>query len=199
MVNNLPEADVLYRIQSEDFGTYLELYGIEDSRVVPRLAQSESLLQQVCHGGYFMERWSRLRFPAYLQWKFISAGSPGTYSIINAASPYHPPGLNLTISPPGPNAPRAHWQVQAIYKTVKPWEVRAVQGGAFRSLYSTPPDSNVNFSTSLSFPDARGRPVFLATGGTGEVGRIISGPTNTYPHFSRSTKSRSRTRFPIPM
>ncbi len=43
-----PRPDVRYRIQSDDFDTYLELYDVENSIIVPRLARRETLLQQVC-------------------------------------------------------------------------------------------------------------------------------------------------------
>ncbi len=50
-MNALPKPEVRYRIQSDDFDTYLELYDADDSSIVPRLAQRDSLLQQV--GAHF--------------------------------------------------------------------------------------------------------------------------------------------------
>ncbi len=61
----LPKPDVRYRIQSDDFDTFLELYDTNDSSIVPRLAQRDSLLQQAGVKPTFVPRISLINTPRH--------------------------------------------------------------------------------------------------------------------------------------
>ncbi len=106
-MSSFPKPDVRYRIQSDDFDTYLELYDVENSVVVPRLARRETLLQQVC--ALFVNKLNlrrQCRILLLTQWIFVPPESPlkiGTYDILNVATQSLPLRRYLSFAPPGRN------------------------------------------------------------------------------------------------
>ncbi len=127
-MNALPRPDIRYRIQSDDFDTFLELYDAKDSSIVPRLAQRDSLLQQA--GAHFLP--SRSSDYSELQWIFVPSGTG--YNILNAATKSLPLPRYLTLPPMSSHLGAG--QAEAITKPVKAWNVKMVEGGTFRCVES---------------------------------------------------------------
>ncbi|KAL0946265.1 hypothetical protein HGRIS_012520 [Hohenbuehelia grisea] len=105
-MDTIPTANVLYRIQSGDFGAYLELYDVNSKDVVLR-PKNEALLQQ---------------------WIFVAIpGTPGVFNIMNAATQSLRRTRYLNIPTTGLPSARV---AQAPF-TTQQWTVREETGGLF--------------------------------------------------------------------